>query len=155
MTEKTDASGSGRRFALVVSRFNEFVTAKLRDGAREALLARSVREGDILELWVPGAFEIPLVAQEIARTGHFDAIICLGAVIRGETPHFDYIAAECARGVAEVGRTNGIPVVFGVLTTDTVDQARARAGGRLGNKGWDAANAALDTVSLLASVREK
>ena len=155
MTEKTNGSGSGRRFALVVSRFNEFVTAKLRDGAREALLARGVREGDILELWVPGAFEIPLVAQEIARTSRFDGIICLGAVIRGETPHFDYIAAECARGVAEVGRSSGIPVVFGVLTTDSVEQARARAGGRLGNKGWDAANAALDTVSLLASVREK
>jgi 6,7-dimethyl-8-ribityllumazine synthase len=155
MTGKTDASGSGRRFALVVSRFNEFVTAKLRDGAREALLARGVDQRDILELWVPGAFEIPLVAQEIARTSRFDAIICLGAVIRGETPHFDYIAAECARGVAEVGRTSGIPVVFGVLTTETVEQARARAGGKLGNKGWDAANAAIDTVSLLASVREK
>ena len=155
MTEKTDATGSGRRFALVVSRFNEFVTAKLRDGAREALLGRGVRESDILELWVPGAFEIPLVAQEIARTSRFDAVICLGAVIRGETPHFDYIAAECARGVAEVGRTSRVPTVFGVLTTDTVDQAQARAGGRLGNKGWDAANAALDTVSLLASVRER
>jgi 6,7-dimethyl-8-ribityllumazine synthase len=139
----------------VVSRFNEFVTAKLRDGAREALLARGADERNILELWVPGAFEIPLVAQEIARTSRFDAIICLGAVIRGETPHFDYIAAECARGVAEVGRTSGIPVVFGVLTTDTVEQASARAGGKLGNKGWDAANAAIDTVSLLASVREK
>jgi 6,7-dimethyl-8-ribityllumazine synthase len=139
----------------VVSRFNEFVTAKLRDGAREALLARGVHERDILELWVPGAFEIPLVAQEIARTSRFDAIICLGAVIRGETPHFDYIAAECARGVAEVGRTSGIPVVFGVLTTETVEQASARAGGKLGNKGWDAAHAAIDTVSLLASVREK
>jgi 6,7-dimethyl-8-ribityllumazine synthase len=155
MTGKTDASGSGRRFALVVSRFNEFVTSKLRDGARDALLARGVRDQDIVELWVPGAFEIPLVAQEIVRTDRFDAVICLGAVIRGETPHFEYVAAECARGVAEVGRTSGIPTVFGVLTTDTVEQACARAGGKLGNKGWDAANAAIDTISLLASVREK
>ncbi len=155
MTENADASGSGRRFALVVSRFNEFVTARLRDGARAALLRRGVREQDILELWVPGAFEIPFVAQEIARTSRFDAVICLGAVIRGETPHFDYVAGECARGVAEVGRTSGVPTVFGVLTTDTVDQARERAGGRFGNKGWDAANAAIDTVALLASVRER
>jgi 6,7-dimethyl-8-ribityllumazine synthase len=154
MTERSDASGSGRRFALVVSRFNEFVTARLRDGAREALLARGVRDQDILELWVPGAFEIPIVALEIARTARFDAIICLGAVIRGETPHFDYVAGECARGVAEVGRMSGVPTVFGVLTTDTVEQARERAGGRLGNKGWDAANAAIDTAQLLASVRE-
>ena len=118
--------GSGRTIALVISRFNEFVTGKLRDGAVECLRQHGVEE--VEELWVPGAFEIPLVAKVAAESGRFDAVICLGAVIRGETPHFDYVAAECARGVLNVSALTGIPTIFGVLTTDTADQAMERAG---------------------------
>ncbi len=142
-----------RRIALVVSRFNEFVTARLLEGARAALLTKGVRPDDLVEYWVPGAFEIPLVAAEIVRQGRADAVVCLGAVIRGETPHFDFVAAECARGVAEVARTSGVPVAFGVLTTETVEQAEARSGGRLGNKGHEAALAALDSLAVLGAVR--
>ncbi len=139
---------------MVVARFNEFVTATLRDGARDALRRHGVRDEDVVEIWVPGAFEIPVVARALARAGRVDAIVCLGAVIRGETPHFAYVAGECARGVADISRETGIPATFGVLTTDTAEQARERAGGRLGNKGWDAALAALDVASTLASIRE-
>lgn len=153
MTPAPDVSG-GPRIALVIARFNEFVTSRLLAGAREALLAKRIAPERLLEFWVPGAFEIPLVAEEIAHGGRADAIVCLGAVIRGETPHFDFVAGECARGVAQVARTHRIPVVFGVLTTDTVEQAEARAGGRLGNKGREAALAALDTLAVLGAVRE-
>jgi 6,7-dimethyl-8-ribityllumazine synthase len=146
-------AGQGRRIALVVARFNEMVTSPLARGARECLLECGVREDDIDEIRVPGAFEVPMAARAAARSGHYDAVVCLGAVIRGETPHFDYVAGECARGVSEVARETGVPAAFGVLTTDTVEQAVERAGGKLGNKGWDAARTALEMVSLLADSR--
>ncbi len=154
MTAPAESSGQGRRIALVVARFNEFVTSRLRDGARDALRRHGVRDEDVTELWVPGAFEIPLVARAVAEAGGVDAVVCLGAVIRGETPHFEYVANECARGVADVSRDTGVPAIFGVLTTDTAAQANERAGGKLGNKGWDAALAALDVAATLASIRE-
>ena len=148
-----DPRGAGRSFALVISRFNEFVTTKLRGGARRCLATHGVAESDVEELWVPGAFEIPLAARAAAESGRFDAVICLGAVIRGETPHFDYVAAECARGVQNASALTGVPVTFGVLTTDSAEQALARAGGKSGNKGFDAALAALEMVPLLERLR--
>jgi 6,7-dimethyl-8-ribityllumazine synthase len=153
MTKPSERSSAGRRIALVSSRFNSFVTDRLRDGARDALRSRGVRDEDVSEIEVPGAFEIPLAARTIAMTGRVDAVVCLGAVIRGDTPHFDYVAGECARGVADASRDTGVPVLFGVLTTDTADQAAERSGGRLGNKGWDAAIAALDMIAALATIR--
>ena len=145
--------GAGRRFALVVARFNDFVTAKLAVAAREALLEHGVAEADVDEIPVPGAFEIPLAARVAAESGRYAAVVCLGAVIRGGTPHFEYVAGECARGVSSVSRDTGVPAVFGVLTTDTVEQATDRAGGTLGNKGRDAALAALEMADLLAGLR--
>jgi 6,7-dimethyl-8-ribityllumazine synthase len=141
--------GEGRHVAIVVSRFHEHVTAKLLRGALAGLEARGVADGAVDVAWVPGAFEIPLVAQRMASTGAYDALICLGAVVRGETAHFDLVAAEAARGAAEVSRETGIPVIFEVLATETLAQAEARAGGPHGNKGWDAANAALEMADLL------
>jgi 6,7-dimethyl-8-ribityllumazine synthase len=146
--------GAGRRFALVVARFNELVTSRLRDGAVECL-AEHGAEGDAVdEIWVPGAFEIPVAARAAADTGRYDAVICLGAVIRGDTPHFDYVAGEAARGIGRVSADTGVPTAFGVLTTDTVEQAVERTGGRCGNKGRDAAMAALEMASLLRRVRD-
>jgi 6,7-dimethyl-8-ribityllumazine synthase len=150
-TDRPDATG--RTFAIVVSRFNEFVTQKLRDGALQGLEQHGVEASDIEEIWVPGAFEIPLVAKTAADTGRFDAVICLGAVIRGETAHFDFVAGECARGVQNVAAITGIPAILGVLTTDTADQAMERAGGKVGNKGFDAAVAAVEMVDLLEKLR--
>jgi 6,7-dimethyl-8-ribityllumazine synthase len=150
----SDTGDSGRAVALVISRFNEFVTSKLRDGARDCLAKNGVAADDVEELWVPGAFEIPFAAKAAADSGRFDAVVCLGAVIRGETPHFDYVASECARGVQNVSAITGVPTTFGVLTTDTAEQALERAGGRVGNKGFDAAAAALEMIGLLESLRE-
>jgi 6,7-dimethyl-8-ribityllumazine synthase len=141
--------GEGRRIAVVVSRFHEQVTAKLLDGALTGLRSHGVADDAVDVAWVPGAFEIALVAKRMASTGAYDAVICLGAVVRGETAHFDLIAAEAARGAAEVGRDTGIPVIFEVLATETLAQAEARAGGEHGNKGWDAAGAALEMADLL------
>jgi len=141
--------GAGRRFALVVSRFNDFVTSRLQHSARKELEGCGVLPSDIDEILVPGAFEIPLTARLAARSGRYAAVICLGAVIRGATPHFDYVAGECARGVREVGLDTGVPVIFGVLTTDTAEQAVERAGGRAGDKGRDAARAALEMADLV------
>ena len=135
--------GRGRRFAVVVSRFNQPVTSRLLDGALAAFHRHGVDDQDLDVAWAPGAFEIPLVAQRLARSEQFDAVVCPGAVIRGETAHFDYVAGECARGVQEVGLETGVPCLFGVLTTDTLEQALDRAGGTHGNKGWDAAVAAM------------
>jgi 6,7-dimethyl-8-ribityllumazine synthase len=146
--------GEGRRFALVISRFNEFVTSRLREGALDCLRRHGAGEESVDEIWVPGAFELPLAARAAAGTGRYDAVICLGAVIRGATPHFDYVAGESARGIGRVGRDTGIPAIFGVLTTDTVEQAMERAGGEAGNKGWDAARAALEMASVLDGIRE-
>jgi 6,7-dimethyl-8-ribityllumazine synthase len=147
--------GRGRRFAVVVSRFNQPVTSRLLDGALAAFQRHGVDDQDLDVAWAPGAFEIPLVAQRLARSEQFDAVVCLGAVIRGETMHFDYVAGECARGVREVGLETGIPCLFGVLTTDTLEQALDRAGGPHGNKGWDAAVAAMQMAGLLESLPKR
>lgn len=141
--------GEGRRVAIVVARFHEQVTAKLVEGALAGLRSHGVADEAVDVAWVPGAFEIALVAKRMASTGAYDAVICLGAVVRGETAHFDLIAAEAARGAAEVGRETGVPVIFEVLATETLAQAEARAGGVHGNRGWDAAEAALEMADLL------
>ncbi len=140
---------SGYRFGIVAGRFNELISGKLVGGALDGLIRHGAAEADIAVAWVPGAFEIPLAAQKMARSGKFDAIICVGAVIRGSTPHFDYVAAEVSKGVAGIGLSSGIPVIFGVLTTDSIEQAIERAGTKAGNKGYDAAVAAIEMVSLL------
>jgi len=142
-------TGTGLRFGIVVSRFNEFVTSRLLAGATDVLRRHGVAEADIDVAWVPGSFEIPLVAQRMAATGRYDAVICLGAVIRGATPHFDYVAGAAATGVAQVGLQTGVPVIFGILTTDTVEQAIERAGTKAGNKGAEAATAAIEMANLL------
>jgi 6,7-dimethyl-8-ribityllumazine synthase len=141
--------GKGLKFGLVVARFNEFITKKLLDGAQDALHRHGVNPADIDIAWVPGSFEIPLVARKLAQTNKYDAIICLGAVIRGATPHFEYIAAEVAKGIARVGLETGLPVTFGVITADTLEQAIERAGTKAGNKGFDAATDAIEMVNLL------
>ena len=142
-----EAGARGRRFAIVVARFNELVTAKLLEGAVDCLRTHEVAEDDLDVAWVPGAFELALVARRLA--GGYDAVVCLGAVIRGETAHFDYVASEAATGIRRASQETGVPVIFGVLTTDTLEQAIDRAGGKHGNKGWDAAMAAMEMASLL------
>jgi 6,7-dimethyl-8-ribityllumazine synthase len=144
-----EPAGEGRRVAVVVARFHEQVTAKLLEGALAGLRSHGVAEDAVDVAWVPGAFEIALVATRMASTGAYDAVICLGAIVRGETAHFDLIAAEAARGAAEVGRETGVPVIFEVLATETLAQAEARAGGAHGNRGWDAAEAALEMADVL------
>jgi 6,7-dimethyl-8-ribityllumazine synthase len=141
--------GAGRHVAIVAGRFNELVTSQLVEGACAGLAHHGVADGDVTIAWVPGAFEIPLVARRLAESGRFDALICLGAVIRGETAHFELVAGEAARGIAEVSRGTGVPCIFEVLATEDLAQAQARAGGAHGNKGWEAAGAALEMASLL------
>jgi len=141
-------NGKGMKFALVVGRFNELISSRLYEGALDCLRRHDVADGDVDSAWVPGAFEMPLVAQRLAATGKYDAVICLGAVIRGGTPHFDYVAAEAAKGIAKVSLDSGVPVVFGVLTTDSIEQAVERAGAKGGNKGWSAASTALEMGNL-------
>jgi 6,7-dimethyl-8-ribityllumazine synthase len=141
--------GEGLRFAVVISRFNEFISSKLLSGAWDCLTRHGVGLNDIDVAWVPGAMEIPLVAKRMAGTQRYDAVICLGAVIRGSTPHFDYVASEVAKGIAAVQLSEGVPVIFGVLTTDTIEQAVERAGTKAGNKGWDAALAAIEMGNLI------
>ncbi len=145
-------SAKGFRFALVVSRFNDFITWKLTEGALDALKRHGAEDSDITIIKVPGSFEIPLIAKKAAKSRKFDAIICLGAVIRGSTPHFEYIAAEVSKGIATVALESEIPVLFGVLTTDNLEQAIERAGTKAGNKGWDAAMAAMEMVNLMKSL---
>jgi 6,7-dimethyl-8-ribityllumazine synthase len=145
-------NGKGLRFALIVGRFNELISTRLREGALDSLRRHEVADDDIDVTWVPGAFEMPLVAQRLAASGKYDAIICLGAVIRGGTPHFEYVAAEAAKGIAKVSLDSGLPVVFGVLTTDTIEQAVERAGTKGGNKGFAAATTALEMASLLRTL---
>ena len=147
--------GKGRKFALVVSRFNEFISGKLLEGAQDSLLRHEVTEDNIDIVWVPGAYEIPLIAKKLALTKKYDAVICLGAVIRGNTPHFDYIASEVAKGIAQVNLETGIPITFGVLTTDNIEQAVERAGTKGGNKGFDAATNAIEMVNLISNLQEK
>jgi 6,7-dimethyl-8-ribityllumazine synthase len=144
--------GKGAKFALVAGRFNEFITAKLVEGASDALSRHGAEEKNVTLVWVPGSFEIPLVAKRLAETGKYDAVVCLGAVIRGATPHFEYVAAECAKGVAQASLSSGRPVIFGVITADTIEQAVERAGTKSGNKGFAAACAAIEMVNLLGQI---
>jgi len=144
--------GKGLKFGLVVSRFNEFLTKRLLEGAQDALLRHGVNEEDIEIALVPGSFEIPLVAKKLAETKRFDAVICLGAVVRGGTPHFEYIAAEVTKGIAKVGLETGLPVIYGVLTADTIEQAIERAGTKMGNQGFQAAVEAIEMANLIKSI---
>lgn len=141
--------GTGMRIGIVNGRFNDHITTLLLAGARTALADAGVADDDVTEVWVPGAFEIPLVAQQLAWSGDVDAVVCLGAVIRGDTPHFDFVAGECASGLTRVALDTGIPVIFGVLTVDTLAQALDRAGGTEGHKGAEAATTAVEMVDLL------
>jgi 6,7-dimethyl-8-ribityllumazine synthase len=144
--------GKGLKFGVVVSRFNEFITGKLLEGAKDALLRHGVEEEAVDIAWVPGAFEIPLVARNMAQTKRYDAVICLGAVVRGATPHFEYVAAEVAKGIAHVGLETGLPVIYGIITADTLEQAIERAGTKAGNRGFDAAVSAVEMANLLRNV---
>ena len=144
--------GKGLKFGMVISRFNEFITNKLLDGAQDALLRHGVNEGDIDIAWVPGAFEIPLAAQKLTQTKRYDAVICLGAIVRGETPHFEYIAAQVSRDISRVGLDTRLPVIYGVVTADTLEQAIERAGTKQGNKGFEAAVSAIELANLLRSI---
>jgi 6,7-dimethyl-8-ribityllumazine synthase len=144
-----DLSGKGLKFGIVAARFNDFITGRLVDGALDGLLRHGVADSDVEILKVPGAYEIPLAAKVLALSKKYHAIICLGAVIRGATPHFEYVSAEVSKGVAAVSLEAGLPVIFGVLTTDTIEQAIERAGTKSGNKGWDAALAAIEMANLM------
>lgn len=143
---KLDATGM--HVGIVVGRFNHFLTDKLLDGALDCLKRHGCTESDLAVAYVPGAFEIPYVAARLAKSGNYDAVICLGAVIRGDTPHFDYIAAESAKGIARIALDTGLPVVYGMVTADTLEQAIERAGTKAGNKGWDAAESAIEMINL-------
>ncbi|HOQ36336.1 MAG TPA: 6,7-dimethyl-8-ribityllumazine synthase [Acetivibrio sp.] len=143
---------TGLKFGVVVGRFNEFIGSKLLGGVIDGLVRHGATESDIEVAWVPGAFEIPLVAQKMANSKKYDAVICIGAVIRGSTPHFDYVSSEMSKGIAKVSLDSGIPVIFGVLTTDTIEQAIERAGTKAGNKGYDAAVTAIEMANLLKSI---
>jgi len=145
-------SAQGKKFAIIAGRFNDFITNRLSDGATDALIRSGAIESDICLVKVPGAFEIPLVAKKIAESSKYDAIICVGAVIRGATSHYDYVCSELTKGIAHVSLDSGIPVMFGVLTTDTIEQAIERAGSKAGNKGWEAAIAAIEMVDLMAKI---
>ena len=144
--------GKGLKFGIAVSRFNEFFTKKLLDGAQDALLRHGVNEEDIEVTWVPGSFEIPLITLKLAQTKKYDAVICLAAVIRGGTPHFEYIAAEVTKGIARVGLETGLPIINGVITTDTIEQAVERSGTKAGNKGAEAAVNAIEMANLIKSI---
>ncbi|MGB5157936.1 6,7-dimethyl-8-ribityllumazine synthase [Desulfobacterium sp. N47] len=144
----------GKKFAIITSRFNDFITDRLVGGAVDALLRSGASDSDIEIVKVPGAFEIPLIAKKIAERKRYDAVICLGAVIRGATPHFDYISAEVTKGVAMVGLETGIPVIFGIITVDTIEQAIERAGTKAGNKGWSAAISAVEMANLVEIVEK-
>ena len=144
--------GDGLRLGIIVATFNDFITSRLLEGAKSALSAHGVRDDDVTVASVPGSFEIPLVAQKMADSGHFDAVICLGAVIRGETDHYEHVAGEAAKGIASAAASTGVPVTFGVLTTDTVEQAINRAGGKQGNQGYNAAVAAIEMANLVRAL---
>lgn len=148
-TIQGDLTAKGLKFGIVAARFNDFITSRLLDGALDALLRHGAADSDIEVLKVPGSYEIPLAAKMLARSKKFNAIICLGAVIRGATPHFEYVSAEVSKGVASVSMETGVPVIFGVLTTDTIEQAIERAGAKSGNKGWDAALSAIEMANVM------
>jgi len=147
-----DLDGKGKKFAIVASRFNDFITSHLIEGALDAMKRHGVKESDVEIIKVPGAFEIPYVAKRAALSKKYDAVVCLGAVIRGATPHFDYVASEVSKGIASVSLEANLPVIFGVLTVDTIEQGIERAGSKSGNKGWDAALAAIEMVNLSAQI---
>jgi len=147
-----ELTAKGRRFAIVVSRFNELIGRKLLEGALDCLNRHEAAENAVDVIWVPGAFEIPLAAKKAAETGMYNGVICLGAVIRGETPHFDFVAAEASKGIAQAGLQTGVPIIFGVVTTDTVEQAVNRAGTTAGNRGFDAAMAAIEMSNLMGKI---
>lgn len=146
-------SAEGLKFAVVVSRFNDFITSRLLDGAIDALLRHGCSKDDITVVKIPGSFEMPLVAKQLAFKGTYDAVICLGAVIRGATPHFDYVAAEVSKGIASVMLQSNVPIAFGVLTTDTIEQAVERAGSKAGNKGFDAAITAIEMAQVIRQIK--
>lgn len=147
-TIEGNLDASGLRFAIVISRFNEFITSKLLGGALDCLRRNNAAEDDLTAVWVPGAWEIPAATKKLATSGKYDAVICLGAVIKGSTPHFDYVSAEVSKGVAQVGMSTDVPVIFGVITTDSIEQAIERAGTKSGNKGFDAAFSAIEMANL-------
>ena len=148
-----DLIGKNKTFGIVVSRFNSFITKKLLEGAQDCLIRHGIKEDDIDVFWVPGACELPITAMRLAKNAKHNGIVCLGAVIRGETPHFDYVSSEAAKGISEVGLTTGIPTIYGVITTDTLEQAIDRAGARGGNKGAEAALTALEMVNLFDKMK--
>lgn len=149
-----DLIGSGLRVGICISRFNELLSSRLLGGAMDALMRHGVAEDDVDVVWVPGAFEIPLVSKRLAETGSYDVVLALGVIIRGGTPHFEYVASEVSKGVAKVSLDSGVPVMFGVITADTIDQAVERAGTKHGNKGWDAAIAGIETAKVLRALSE-
>jgi len=142
-----------KKFAIVVSRFNEFISQKLLEGCLDTLIRQGAKEEDILVTWTPGSFEIPLIASKLAQSKKFHAIICLGAIIRGATPHFDYIASEVAKGIAQINLSTGIPVIFGIITAENIEQAIERAGTKEGNKGRDSALSAIEMANLIAQIK--
>jgi len=144
-----ELQAKGLKFGIVISRFNEFITSKLLDGAKDALVRHGAKEDDIDVAKVPGSFEIPMIAKKMAAKGVYNAIICLGTVIRGATPHFEYISAEVSKGIASASMETGVPIAFGIITCDTIEQAVERAGTKSGNKGWDAAMTAIEMAQLL------
>jgi 6,7-dimethyl-8-ribityllumazine synthase len=147
-----ELQAKGLKFGIVISRFNEFITSKLLDGAKDALVRHGAKDDDIEVAKVPGSFEIPMIAKKMAAKGVYNAIICLGTVIRGATPHFEYISAEVSKGIASASMETGVPIAFGIITCDTIEQAVERAGTKSGNKGWDAAMTAIEMAQLLKKV---
>lgn len=145
-------TGKGRKFGIVVSRFNEFISARLLEGAMDCLRRHGANDDDITIAWVPGAFDVPAAAKRMGGSGKFDAVLCLGAIIRGATSHFDYVAAEAAKGVAHAGMDTGVPTVFGIVTAENLEQAIERAGSKAGNRGWDAARSAMELADLYAQM---
>lgn len=152
---KGQITGKGLKFGIVISRFNEFITGKLLEGAMDALSRHGVEEGDIEVAWVPGSLEIAALAARLLKKKHFNALICLGAIIRGETPHFEVISSQVTRAISGLSLTERIPIIFGLITADTLEQAMERAGTKAGNRGWDAAISAMEMVSLYKQIEEK
>jgi 6,7-dimethyl-8-ribityllumazine synthase len=148
-TIEVTLNGTGLKVGVVVARWNDFITSKLLAGAEDCLVRHDIATQDIDVVWVPGAYEIPLMAKKLATTNKYDAVVCLGAVIRGSTPHFDYVAGEVSKGIAKVSHETEVPVIFGVVTTDTIEQAVERAGTKAGNKGWEAALSAIEMAKLV------
>ena len=146
-------TGKGKKFAVIISRFNEFITGKLLEGAQDALKRHGVNDIDIDIAWAPGSFEIPMVAKKLAETKKYNAVICIGAVIRGATPHFEYISTEVTKGIAKIGLDTGIPITYGIVTADNLEQAIERAGTKAGNRGFDAAMNAIEMANLLKGIR--